>query len=55
MKYLLQIFENKFKIDYFHYIDDKSYLFEKVILSEELVRYNCNCNFGCGVFELTRQ
>lgn len=55
IKYLLQILEDKFIIDTFHYVDDKGDLFENANLSEESVVSNFNCNYGCGIFELIKK
>jgi SAM-dependent methyltransferase len=55
INYLLDVLEDKFKIDYFHYVDDKGNLFENVILTKTLVEENFNCKYGCGIFELTKK
>ena len=55
IKYLLQIFEDKFNIEYFHYVDDKGDLFENAILTEISISSNFNCNYGCGIFELKKK
>jgi len=54
IKYLLQILDDKFDIESFHYVDDKGDLFENALLSEESVERNFNCDFGCGIFELIK-
>lgn len=55
IKYLLQIFEGKFDIESFHYVDDKGDLFENATLSEVSIASNFNCNYGCGIFELKKK
>jgi hypothetical protein len=52
--YLLKLFNNKFKIDYFSYVDDKGDLFENVDIDNDKVKNNYGCNFGCGIFEMTK-
>jgi len=52
--YLLKLFSNKFKIDHFSYVDDKGDLFENVELDNNNVKNNYNCNYGCGIFEMTK-
>lgn len=53
--YLLKLFNNKFKIDYFSYVNDEGDLFENVELDSNNLRNNYNCNYGCGIFELRTQ
>jgi len=55
IKYLLKILDDKFKIECFHYVDDKGDLYENAILTEESVSSNFNCNYGCGIFELIKK
>ncbi|HET9571890.1 MAG TPA: DUF268 domain-containing protein [Bacteroidales bacterium] len=55
IKYLLQILNDKFKIESFHYVDDKGDLYENAILSEESISSNFNCIYGCGIFELIKK
>jgi len=52
--YLLRLFNNKFKIDYFSYVDDEGGLFENVEIDNSKVKNNYNCNYGCGIFEMTK-
>ena len=53
--YLLKLFENKFIVDFFNYLDDKVELFENVKLNKEHIESNYGCNYGCGIFEMTKQ
>ena len=55
IKYLLQILDDKFTIDCFHYVDDKGDLFENTLLNKESIESNLNCKYGCGIFELTKK
>lgn len=52
--YLLELFNNKFKIDYFSYVDDEGDLFKNVELDNNNVKNNYNCSYGCGIFEMTK-
>ncbi len=54
LKYLLDMFENKFSIESFSYVDDLGDLNQNIILDSGLVESNCDCNFGCGIFELRK-
>lgn len=54
IKYLLRILQTKFKIDNFHYVNDNGELSLDVILTEESIESNFNCNYGCGIFELSK-
>lgn len=52
--YLLQILSDKFKIDSFNYVDDVGDLHEHATITEESISSNFNCEYGCGIFELTK-
>jgi SAM-dependent methyltransferase len=52
--YLINILQGRFKIDSFCYVNDDGDLFENVLLNEERITNNFNCNYGCGIFELTK-
>ena len=54
VRYLLDLFDGKFSLNSFSYIDDKGDFFENVEISEKEIDRNFNCNFGCGIFELTK-
>lgn len=54
LEYLLKIFENKFSVEHFSYIDDKTNFFENVILTPDLISKNAGCEWGCGIFELKK-
>jgi SAM-dependent methyltransferase len=55
IKYLLQILDDKFSMQAFHFVDDKGDLFQNAILSEEAVATNFSCTYGCGIFELIKK
>lgn len=52
--YLLDMFKNKFEIVSFSYVNDKGDLQKNIILTKELIANNCNCDYGCGIFELRK-
>ena len=54
LKYLIEIFSKTYIIDSFSYIDDKKIFHPKAILSVENIQSNFGCNFGCGIFEMTK-
>jgi len=51
---LLNMFESKFEIKQFSYIDNKGDFQDNVELDQELVARNFNCSYGCGIFELVK-
>lgn len=55
LEYLLKIFADQYTIDHFSYVDDEGHLFEDVILTPEDIARNFNCQFGCGLFEMTKK
>ena len=54
LKYLLSLFEGKYKIDSFSYINDNGELFRDVVIDEQALKNNLGCYYGCGIFELTK-
>lgn len=54
INYLLNIFNGKYSIDNFSFVDDKGDLYENVNLDKESINNNFGCNWGCGIFELTK-
>ena len=55
VKYLLEIISPKYMIDSFSYVDDKGNLFENVELTENDISKDFDCNYGCGIFDLTKK
>ena len=55
VEHLLQILSKKFIIDTFSYVDDRGDFFEKVELTEDRIKSNFSCNFGCGIFILIKK
>ncbi|MGB4850564.1 MAG: DUF268 domain-containing protein [Saprospiraceae bacterium] len=54
MKYLLDLFKDKYRIISFSYVDDRGNLLSDAILTEENIESNFGCNYGCGLFELKK-
>lgn len=49
------LFNNRFDLLSFSYVDDNGNLFTDVELTEENIINNFNCNYGCGIFELIKK
>ena len=52
--YLLKLFNNKYKIDRFSYVDDKGDLYDNIDLESMKGHNNYNCHCGSGIFEMTK-
>lgn len=52
--YLLDLFDKKYKVDLFSYVDDKGALHENQELIDENIGSNFKCHYGCGIFEMTK-
>ncbi|GHT60719.1 hypothetical protein FACS189451_01300 [Bacteroidia bacterium] len=46
LPYLLMLFENKFKILSFSYVDDKGNFFENAELTDNLIKTSCGCDYA---------
>ncbi len=55
INYLMDQFISKYKIDSFSFVDDNGELHKNIKLNNELIDTNCGCNYGCGIFELTKK
>ncbi len=51
--YLLKLFEGKFMLDKFAYVNDENKLIDVIDLNKDLIDNNCYCEWGCGIFELS--
>lgn len=54
VKYLLSLFEGKFKLRKFSYVDDRGDLHEDAPLTVDSLSNNFGCRYGCGIFELEK-
>jgi SAM-dependent methyltransferase len=52
--YLLDLFKEDFSLDTFSYVNDKGDLFQDVELNSTEIERNFKCNWGCGIFEMTK-
>lgn len=55
LQYLIDIFRDLYNIDGFSFIDDNGDFFERIELTNNLITTNCNCFYGCGIFELIKK
>jgi len=54
VSYLLEFITPQYIIDSFSYVNDKGDLFKDIPLNENDILINFGCNYGCGIFELTK-
>ena len=54
IRYLLDLIGDRYKIDSFSYVDDKGDLHCNVSLEKSRINNNFSCNYGCGIFELSK-
>jgi hypothetical protein len=54
LSYLLELFDGKYKIDHFSFVDDQGDLNESVSMTEANKQDSFSCTFGCGIFEMTK-
>ena len=55
LEFLLNLFNEKYSIDSFSYVNDNGDLFENISLNEEIIKNNCGCHYGCAIFEMTKK
>jgi len=55
VKYLLDLFEEKYNLISFSYINDDNRLFPDVKLTDEGILNNFNCSYGCGIFIMEKR
>lgn len=54
IQYLIELFNEKFRVDYFSFVDDNGDLHENAPLTRENITTNFDCTYGCGIFEMTK-
>jgi SAM-dependent methyltransferase len=54
VEYLLELFYGKYHVDRFSFVDDKGNLHEDVVIDNSIINSNFGCNYGCGIFEMTK-
>lgn len=55
VQYLLDLFDDKFILNSFSFVDDKGDFFENIELTQIKIDTNYGCHYGCGIFELTKK
>jgi SAM-dependent methyltransferase len=55
LKYLLEILDKYFKLELFSFVDDFGDFHENIDLTNDKINSNCECYYGCGIFELTKR
>jgi SAM-dependent methyltransferase len=54
VNYLLALFEGKYHIDQFSYVDDRGGLHEDIALNVDQCMEDFGCTYGCGILEMTK-
>ena len=54
LEYLVNMISSRYNIDSFSYVDDNGDLVKDAALDERSLKNSCSCNYGCGIFELTK-
>ena len=52
--YMLALLDRTYRVDCFSFVDDSGDLHEDVSLTAADQRNNCGCEYGCGIFEMTK-
>lgn len=55
IRYLIALLDDNFNIDTFSLVNDSGDFFEDIDLTPNAIENNYNCNYGCGIFELTKK
>ena len=54
IRYLLELFKGKYKIDFFSFVDDEGRLHKNIKMKSKEIDKNFGCHYGCGIFEMTK-
>ncbi|MFC1884689.1 DUF268 domain-containing protein [Thermodesulfobacteriota bacterium] len=54
VSFLLDCFDSKYCVDHFSFVDDQGDLHENTPITESDIQGNFGCEFGCGIFEMTK-
>jgi SAM-dependent methyltransferase len=54
VKYLIELIQNRYRIDSFSYVKDDGDLIRDIPLNLEAINNNFGCKYGCGILELTK-
>jgi SAM-dependent methyltransferase len=55
LEYLINILSQNFDISSFSYVNDKGDFFEEAELTNENLKSNFDCQYGCGIFTLNKK
>ncbi|MEJ2170231.1 MAG: DUF268 domain-containing protein, partial [Desulfobacterales bacterium] len=55
VKYLIELIQDKYSVDFFSYVNDEGDLIRNVDLNPAEVDNNFGCTYGCGILELTKK
>lgn len=55
LDYLIQILKEKFEISSFSYVNDRGDFFEYCELTDDNIKSNFGCSYGCGIFTLIKK
>lgn len=55
IKYLLSLFDDKYELQSFSYVDERGDLHADAKLTDETIANNFNCQLGCGIFEFIKK
>ena len=54
VEYLLGLFDDKYTVDYFSYVDDSGDLHTNIAIGKVDISDSFGCSYGCGIFEMTK-
>jgi len=54
LNYLLNLFENKYEIQSFSFVDDSGNFHKNIELTKSMIDKNLDCTYGCGIFILKK-
>ena len=54
IRYLLELFKDKYIIDFFSFVDDKGDLHKNIEMNNKEIDKNFDCHYGCAIFEMTK-
>jgi SAM-dependent methyltransferase len=54
LRYLLDLFKDKYRIEHFSYVDDLGDLHENIELTDRQIDSNLGCTYGCAIFEMIK-
>lgn len=55
LEFLIELVSKSYSINKYSYVDDSNVLHQDVEITDDLINSNCNCYFGCAIFELSKK